>query len=255
MEQIYKVTKIAKKGKKFVITFDNYDNEVILNEDKLVEYRILLNNEYSKSEFNKIIKSEKEVRYYELVVNYINFKQRTKNEVVKYLEDHDANKTQIDSIIKKLTYISYIDDNRYTNSFISEYIRKKKGKKYIYQTLENKGVDKKIIDEYIDKYTSDLEYDNAMSVANKVASLNTKNPIKKQKLQISNKLLTDGYSYDIINKVLSNVDLTDESFETLEKEYHKLLLKELDKNKIIQKLLAKGFEYSSIRQIMSDYDE
>ncbi len=255
MEQIYKVIKIIKKGKKYLIYFDNYDDEVILNEDKLVEYRIIVNNEYTKSEFNKIIKGEKEVKYYEKVVNYINFKQRTKKEVYEYLKDLDASESQIKSLIKKLISISYIDDERYIVSFLSEYIKKKKGKKYIIQTLENKGIDKNLIDKYIDSYTYDIEYNNAMEVSNKLAKTITKNPIRKQKLQINNKLLTDGYSYEIINKVLANIELNDESLITLEKDYDKLIQKENDKNKIIQKLLAKGYEYSSIRQIMNNYEE
>ncbi len=255
MEQIYKVIKIIKKGKKYLIYFDNYDDEVILNEDKLVEYRIIVNNEYTKSEFNKIIKGEKEVKYYEKVVNYINFKQRTKKEVYQYLKDLDASESQIKSLIKKLISIAYIDDERYIVSFLSEYIKKKKGKKYIIQTLENKGIDKNLIDKYIDSYTYDIEYNNAMEVSYKLAKTITKNPTRKQKLQINNKLLTDGYSYEIINKVLTNIELIDESLTTLEKDYDKLIQKENDKNKIIQKLLAKGYEYSSIRQIMNNYEE
>lgn len=255
MDQEYKVIKIIKKGKKYLIYFDNYENEVKLNEDKLVEYRIMVNSIYSKQEFNKIIKGEKEVKYYEKVINYINFKQRTKKEVYEYLKDQEATENQINSLIKKLERIAYIDDERYTKSFVSEYIRKKKGKKYIYQTLENKGVDKKIIEENIEIYSYEQEYENGMDIAKKLSKTISKNPLKKQKLQISNKLLVDGYSYDIINRVLTNIELVDESQDTLKKEYDKLLLKETDKNKIIQKLLVKGFDYSSIRQIINNYDE
>lgn len=255
MDQEYKVIKIIKKGKKYLVYFDNYENEVMLNEDKLVEYRIMVNSIYSKQEFNKIIKGEKEVKYYEKVINYINFKQRTKKEVYEYLKDQEATENQINSLIKKLERIAYIDDERYTKSFVSEYIRKKKGKKYIYQTLENKGVDKKIIEENIEIYSYEQEYENGMDIAKKLSKTISKNPLKKQKLQISNKLLVDGYSYDIINRVLTNIELVDESLDTLKKEYDKLLLKETDKNKIIQKLLVKGFDYSSIRQIINNYDE
>ena len=83
----YKVLKVIKKGKKYLVYFDNYEEEVILNEDKLVEFRIIQNAIYSNTEFKKIIKGEKEVKYYEKVINYINFKPRTKKEVEEYLKN------------------------------------------------------------------------------------------------------------------------------------------------------------------------
>ena len=53
----------------------------------------------------------------------------------EYLKNLEASETQINTLIKKLESISYINDERYTESFVSEYIRKKKGSKYIEQTL------------------------------------------------------------------------------------------------------------------------
>ena len=53
-EQEYKVLKVIKKGKKYFVYFDNYDEELILNEDKIVEFRIIQNAIYLKKDFNKI---------------------------------------------------------------------------------------------------------------------------------------------------------------------------------------------------------
>ena len=251
-EKEYKVLKVIKKGKKYLVYFDNYEDEIILNEDKLVEYRIIQNAIFVSKDFNKIKKAANEVKYYEKVVNYINFKPRTKKEVYEYLKNLEASETQINTLIKKLKDISYINDERYTESFIFEYIRKKKGSKYIEQTLEQKGIEKDLIYKYLDNYSKELETENAIDVANKYAKSITKNPIKKQRIQINNKLISEGYPYDIINKVLYTIELVDESKDLLEKEYLKLKNKEEDKNKIIQKLLAKGFEYSSIKEIINN---
>ena len=47
------------------------------------------------------------------------------NKVYEYLKNLEASETQINTLIKKLESISYINDERYTESFVSEYIRKK----------------------------------------------------------------------------------------------------------------------------------
>lgn len=245
----YKVKKITKKGKKYLVLFENVEEEVILSEDLIVEYRIIVGSIFDKKTFNKIKKCEKEVLYYNKVLHYIDFKPRTKKEVEEYLIKLEVPTEQIEKMIKKLMNISYIDDERYAKSYVLESIRKLKGKNYIIQSLLNKGISKEISLKYLEEeYDRDIERDNAMKVATKLSLTITKNPLKKQKLQISNKLMMEGYSYDIINYVFANIELLDESSELLIKEYNKLLLKGFDKNKIIQKLLTKGFEYSEIRK-------
>ena len=56
-EKEYKVIKVLKKGKKYLVYFDNFDDEIILNEDKIVEYRIIQNAVFSSKEFSKIKKA------------------------------------------------------------------------------------------------------------------------------------------------------------------------------------------------------
>jgi SOS response regulatory protein OraA/RecX len=44
-------------------------------------------------------------------------------------------------------------------------------------------------------------------------------------------------------------------FERLEKDYLKIKSKEENQNKIIQKLLAKGYNYSDIKQVINNIEE
>ena len=247
----YIVKKVTKKGKKYLVEISNIEEELVLSEDLIVEYRIIVGTIFDKKTFNKIKKSEKEVLYYNKVLHFIDFKPRTKKEVEEYLKKLEVPLEQIGLIIKKLIKIAYIDDERYAKSYVLESIRKLKGKNYIIQSLSLKGIDKELALKYVDEYCDkETERENALKITRKLILTISKNPLKKQKVQINNKLMIEGYSYDIINYVLSNIELIDESEELLIKEYNKLLLKETDKNKIIQKLLNKGFEYSNIRKII-----
>jgi SOS response regulatory protein OraA/RecX len=64
-----------------------------------------------------------------------------------------------------------------------------------------------------------------------------------------------GYDYSIINRVLAILEYSELDFSKLEKDYLKLKSKEEDQNKIIQKLLAKGYSYSDIKKFISEIEE
>ena len=245
----YKVSKIRVKNKKYYISFDQYENEIILTEDQMVEFRIIVGHTFSSKEFH-IKNSEKMSLYYNKVLHYIDFKPRSKKEVYNYLLNLDVDEKSINEIIQKLIKIQYLDDERYAQSYILELIRKSKGRLYILQNLLNKGIDQDLIQKYLNEYSFDEEKKNALKIVNKFISSIQKNPIKKQKMQITNKLLQEGYSFDIINYVLGEIEWTDNSNALLVKEYQKLLNKEIDQNKIIMKLLNKGFDYQDIKKII-----
>ena len=130
-------------------------------------------------------------------------------------------------------------------------IRKQKGRFGIYQTLLQKGLDKTLIEESLKQYLPEVEKSNALEIAKKVTKLYTSYPVKKQKLQIMQKLASSGYSQEMINYALNSVVFETDFEDRLIKEYHKLVLKNVEKEKIIAKLLAKGYEYSDIKKIMN----
>lgn len=246
----YKIIKIIKKGKKYLTYFDNDETEYSLTEDQIVEYRIIVGNIIDEKTLMKLKKSVNEASLYNKAIHYIDFKPRTTKEILKYLKEHEADEEAIKNIVKKLTRIKYLDDERYAVSFVNESIRKQKGKNYIQQQLNDKGVDSNYIHEALKLYEHDLEKENVVIKATKLAKTLSKYPIKRQKQKITERLLVDGYSYELINYSLSQIELVDESNDLLEKEYNRLLLKGFDNNKIIQKLLAKGFDYSSIKNLL-----
>lgn len=246
----YKVIKIIRKNKKYLVYFDNDETEYTLTDDQIVEFRIIVGNVLDEKTIKKLKKSISESTFYSKTLHYIDFKPRTEKEVNKYLKEQGAEDDAINNIIKKLKRVHYIDDERYAKSFVNEAIRKQKGKNYINQNLLDKGIEINYIQDSLQEYNRDIEVENAIIKANKVAKTITKYPLKKQKQKITERLLIDGFGYDIINYALNKIELIDESDDLLEKEYNRLLLKGFDNNKIIQKLLAKGFDYSNIKNLL-----
>ena len=183
-------------------------------------------------------------------MHFIDFKPRTKKEINEYLTKFQLDESTINKIIKKLEKIGFIDDERYANRYTEELIRKGKGKKANYNLLIKKGIEQDLINENLSKYEKDDEFANALRIAEKLVKPESDYPIKKQKMQLIEKLLREGYGQDAINYAMSNITFTDNSQERLIKEYEKLQDKNIEKEKIIARLLAKGYECSDIKRIL-----
>ncbi len=247
----YEVISVTKKGKKYIVRLSNYTKELIVNEDQIVEYRIIKGYHFNNEELKKIEKSLNLSNYYNKVVNYINYKPRTEKEVIDYLNNEEISKTDIVKIINKLKKIGFIDDYRYATRYTEELIRKEKGKYGVYQSLTQKGIDKNIIEECALTYPIEIERENAIKVASKIVKCYSTYPLKKQKLQIMQKLSSQGYSMEIINYAINHLEFESNFEERLQNEYEKLLSKNLEKDKIISRLISKGYEYYDIKKIIN----
>ena len=139
--------------------------------------------------------------------------------------------------------------------FIEEEIRHQKGPNAIKHVLLTKGIDEIIINKYLENYSNDLLFENALDMGNKTLKTVIGLPIQKQKESVYTRLYRMGYDYSMITKVLSMLEYSSLDFERLEKDYLKIKSKEENQNKIIQKLLAKGYNYSDIKQVINNIEE
>ena len=228
-----------------------YDSpEQVENEDQIVSYRLIKGNVLDQKTYKTLMTDVNNTVYYNKALHFIDFKPRTKKEINEYLTKFQLDESTINKIIKKLEKIGFIDDERYANRYTEELIRKGKGKKAIYNLLIKKGIEQDLINENLSKYEKDDEFANALRIAEKLVKPESDYPIKKQKMQLIEKLLREGYGQDAINYAMSNITFTDNSQERLIKEYEKLQDKNIEKEKIIARLLAKGYEYSDIKRIL-----
>jgi regulatory protein len=91
------------------------------------------------------------------VFKYITFKKRTENEVrIKFKKEIEDE--MLEDIIEYLKEAGYIDDYSYTEKQVHEYmLLKTMSIKEIEYKLYQKGIDRKIIEEYISKNREELE--------------------------------------------------------------------------------------------------
>ena len=177
------------------------DNSYRLNEDIVVEYRLVKNKELdlkllkeilSENDFNTIyLKTEK------YVIKY----SKTKNEVIKYLKNKDVSLNVINKIVDKLESKKLINDSSLIIDTIDYYIRHSYGILYIKEKLYQKGFNKELIDINIDNYDKKLYKDNLIKLYNKIKNNYQKYDSYTKKNKIKMYLLRRGYELDMILKL------------------------------------------------------
>ena len=105
-------------------------------------------------------------------------------------------------------------------------------------------------------YDSTLEEEIIVKIIKKENNNNL--PIKKFKLNLCNKLIRNGFSNELVYKLVERQKFDDNSESLIEKDFNKVYNKVIKKDKttsekkqlIINSLLSKGYEYSLIKEII-----
>lgn len=248
-----------KNSKKFVVKTNEED--YIMTEDTIIKFYIFKDKEFTKEEFEKIIYDININESFNKVLNYLTYGPRSEYEIRLYIQKNDKEKVlkskDYDEIISRLKSLNYVNDEIYAKQIV-EYYKESKGKNYIRQYLKDKKVDSSIIEKSVILFENDDEIETGLKIANKYSQTIRKYPFKKQKEMLMNKLLRSGFSLDSINKIITRVEVVDESDLTLEKDYFKLLKKFENKNMssfekkqhILNSLIAKGYDYKKINSIL-----
>ncbi len=250
MKARVEILNVVKDKKKYIVTTNN--DEYRFDEATIINFLIMKGKSYSEEEFKEILKSEETTSLLNKALKYLSFQMRSEAEVRDYLKEKEASEKQIEEIIEKLKYYGYLDDLNYAQNVLDYMVRNGKGPKALASKLIEKKIPDKIKNEVIAQYSYDNEYDNALNLAKEMVKKNTDKPIKKQKQIIYEKLLRNGFSMEISNRVINHLEYVDESEETLVQEMEKLITKyqNMDsytrKTKIITSLMSKGYDYSQI---------
>lgn len=244
-----KIISVTKKGRGYIVK-SSVNETITVTEETLIKHKLFKGNEFTNDEWVNLINNDKVEKAFNKVLFFIDFKMRSYLEIKNYLLKIIP-ETDTLEVIKKLNEIKLINDDLLSNIIIDEEIRKLKGPKYIIELLSKRGIPYDIIKKNIQRYSSDIELENLKQFLCKYHSCDTL-PISIQKEKIKEKLLRLGYG-DTFFYVIDEMQFTDNSFITLEKEFLKLKEKEIDLNLIIKKLLAKGYSYQAIKNIINTH--
>jgi regulatory protein len=213
------ITKFIKdKGNKYKVIIDN--GEYILYDDAILKYSLLSKKYIDNELFEEVIKYNDSLKYYYLVLKFINKRLRCKKEIIDYLAKKEANKDIIDFIINKLSNEGYLNEYVYLKSFINDSLNlSDDGPLKIKAKLIKLGFDDNSINEVLDDILSNTDMNKRIgNLIDKRVRLNN----NKGKYYLKRKILLDltnlGYNKETILDLLNNVNFGDSNIYKKERE-------------------------------------
>lgn len=224
------------------------DRELILHEDLILKNNLLLVKELSEKQIKYLEDENKKYFIYDDALKYLKTKLRSKQEMYRYLEKKEYDKSSVEEVITKLEKQKYLNDEIYIQAYINDKMHLTNDGPYkISKDLQKKNMDMKTISQYIEVFSIELQNEKVEKLIHKAIKTNRNKSKKILKQKITKDLLNLGYSMDVIQNHLYLLDtVSDEEIKKKEQDklYAKLSKKytgaELE-YKIKQKMIQKGF--------------
>ncbi|MBR2679010.1 MAG: RecX family transcriptional regulator [Bacilli bacterium] len=245
-----KIIKYKKGTKgKYKIFLDN-DNTIVLYEDVILKYNLLLTKEIDEKLLIEIDKYNQECDVYYIALTSINNRFKSTYELRQFLIKKEYPEDLIDKAIDKLLKQGYLNDRMYARSYINnQLITTNKGPYKIRKELSEKKIDSDIIEDEIELYTDEKQTNKIKKLIEKGIKTNHNRGGVVLKQKIYNDLKLNGYDINLINSIINDYSFENNQ-DIAKKEYDKLYRKysrkysgsELEKV-IKEKLYQRGLKY------------
>lgn len=196
----------SKSKEVFEVVFED-ETKLLLNYNIFEKYKVSVEMDFSETEILEMKYFSDIERAKSRAINYISGKLKTKYEVRLKLKENGFAEDIIDEVLDILENEEYLNDRVYCEIFIED---KKKlngyGKNKIKTLLIQKGISKNILEDYLDEFEYDEEFDNALKMGiKKLNILSNEEDNFKKKQKIINYLAYRGFGFDVINDVLKEI--------------------------------------------------
>ncbi len=245
-----------------VFLFD--ESEIIVEvSDKVIKaYKLELGKEISKEIFDVLKDYEQVTRAYNKALKLLTVKDYTYKQMKKKLMDNgDYDDTQLDATLELLQEKNLINDEAYTLNYLKRCTRLGIGLNKAIYNLRNYGISSEIIDRCLEENDNDDEYNAATNIIDAYYNRNNNFSYKAMLKKIRDKLYIKGFTTETIERALADYDFDfDDQKEqkALEKEFIKQKKKYIKKyqekqlkEKIIDTLLRKGYNYEHIKELLN----
>lgn len=194
----------------------SFDNEIsaIFSMDLVLKYALSKGKVLDDGELEEISNEQSLIDAKQTAYKYAAGRFKTEQEVWQKLMDSGFSDLVADKAISFCYEFRLLDDTEYAAKFVIDNANlKNKGPHRIRHELAAKGIDESIADEAIRK---NYPYDKSLAYASQAAEKILKKNKGKAKLKImasvKNHLLSRGYDFEIISKIMS--DIYDDRFQS-----------------------------------------
>ena len=259
MEIIQSIRKL--KNNNYTLTTES-GRRISVSEDTLVRHRLLKGAEITDEALTEIEKEAELEIGYQIALAYLSYQLRSEKEIKDQLRKKEISQEGINYVIDKLKELSLLDDLVFAESYVRTVMKTQdKGPGQIKQSLIKKGIPGDIIEKALELFTFDTQETAANQLAEKALRRYRSNSHKEQVQKVRQHLFTKGYDGDVIDVVMSNLEVEkdeDEEWTLLVTQGDKLWRRHerLDRSKrnqkIKQSLFQKGFDFDEINRYIEE---
>lgn len=251
--KIKKYTKM--KGNKYNVLID--DEVIKLYDDVIIHFELLRKDDIDEDLYEEIIEYNNSLEAYYKALKYISKRLRTEKEVYVYLEK-DYTKKVVKETIDRLKKDGYLNEEIYLKCYFTDAINLKSiGPNKIKKELLKLGYEESVINDKLNEVDDSVWISKIENIVKKKINSNKSYGSNKLKEKILYELSNNGYYKWMIEDVIKSSEFKNDS-SVIEKEYNKVYNKlckkyegyELD-SKIMAKLIAKGFYYEEVKDVIS----
>lgn len=245
MTIITKVTSQKRKGRYNIFIDNEYAFSV--SEKILTQFRLLKGTELTAEKIDQIKEAEADSKATELALNYLSYQPRTIAEVKHYLKEKEISDATSESAIADLEDLGYLDDDAFAKLFIKNNLKiGKDGQGSIKNKLIRKGVNENIIEDNLFEINDEDWIKSGQRLIHSLIHQQGKLASKEIERKAKNKLLTHGFSNELIAIIISELNLEndeDEQLAALKKQGIKAYRRYRNEDPFVQQQKVKRYLY------------
>jgi regulatory protein len=233
--------------------------------DVLAKFQLSKGKELSALDLTEIEYQDDIRKGVNSAIQFLSFRMRSEKEVRDYLKKSELDETIIQEVIHKLYERKYLNDLDFAKAYVRTQMNTtKKGPVILKQELQVKGIKGNEIDLALEEYSSELQTENAMALAEKTIKQNQKLAQKMIQQKIEQVLMRKGFLHKTISIVLEEAAFEkdeDEQWEAI-KEQGRKARRRFQKyegfeyvQKMKQTLYRKGFPMELINRFLEEENE
>lgn len=260
---MYVISKISrqKNNKERYNIYLNEQYSFSVDESTLIKFGLTKGKVIDQFEIDEITYEDEIAKAFNSALHFLSFQMRSEHEVKKKLLEKGYGESVVLEAIQKLHKLGFLNDETYSKALLETKKKmQKKGPYAIKEDLRKKGIEKDLQDKVLSTFTYDEQKQLAKELAEKTIKLNSKKTPSQIKQKIQETLIRKGYSFSIVEDILSEINLEkeDDEWQDLieiqgEKVWNKYCKKYNGRDlhlKVKQALYQKGFPIEIIEQFI-----
>ncbi|WLR51254.1 recombination regulator RecX [Bacillus tianshenii] len=258
--KITKITAQKKNENRLNLFIDDGSGErygFSLDMDVFAKYQLKKGMEIDEVVIQELLHEDQIKKAFSLALNYLSYRMRSTKEIKEYLAGKEIDEGVIESVIERLNTYKYINDLEFAKAFVRTKKRATvKGPMLLQRELQEKGITGRNADAGLAEYSFGEQVDVATQFAKKKQKQYKKESAVQAEQKIKQALMQKGFSFDVINEAVSELQLNGESAEwealrhqaeKAERKYRKYEGREFDL-KVKQYLYRRGFSMEQINK-------